>query len=48
MFVQLSVWVREWALERWAESTQVVLADELPAIKAPIRAARKAALDEEA
>jgi len=42
-YLKSSVWVREWALERWAEGTQVVLTDELPALKAQIRAARKRA-----
>jgi len=45
--MQSSVWVREWALERWAEGTQVVLADELPAIKIQIRTARAAAEEQE-
>lgn len=40
---QSAVWVREWALERWAEGTQVALAEELPTLKAQIRAAKAAA-----
>ncbi|KAF8126159.1 cyclin-like protein [Boletus edulis] len=33
-FLKVSIWVREWALERWEESTQVSLKDDLPKLKA--------------
>lgn len=36
--------MREWALDRWPESTQVALASELPALKAEIRMARERAM----
>ena len=42
--LQSSVFVREWALTRWPENTQVSLADELPALKAESRAAREGAI----
>jgi G2/mitotic-specific cyclin 2 len=38
---QASTFVREWALERWEEGTRVNLMDELPEIKAMIRAANE-------
>ena len=38
-----SVWVCKWTLERWAGGTQVAPAEELPMLKAQIRAARAAA-----
>lgn len=39
--VQVSIWVREWALERWEESTQVSLKDDLPKLKALCHADRQ-------
>ncbi|KAL4073501.1 cyclin-like protein [Scleroderma citrinum] len=39
-FLKVSVWVREWALERWDEDTQVSLAQDLPKVKALNRAER--------
>lgn len=39
--MQVSIWVREWALERWEESTQVSLQDDLPKLKALCRAERQ-------
>lgn len=39
--VQVSIWVREWALERWEEGTQVSLEDDLPKLKALCRADRE-------
>ena len=42
-FLQSSIWVCEWALEWWAEGTQVALAEELLPLKAQIRAANMAA-----
>ncbi|KAF7969432.1 hypothetical protein HWV62_27319 [Athelia sp. TMB] len=47
-YLKSSVWVREWALERWAEGTQVVLSEELPALKAQIRVTRAAQEEQEA
>lgn len=38
---QSSLFMREWALRRWPEGTQVHLADELPRLKAEIRLVRK-------
>jgi hypothetical protein len=38
-----STYVRSWALERWPENTQVNLAEELPLLKALIRAQRERA-----
>jgi hypothetical protein len=35
--LQASVYVREWALERWEESTRVDLPSEMPLIKEIIR-----------
>ncbi|KAH7907568.1 cyclin-like protein [Hygrophoropsis aurantiaca] len=32
-FLKVSIWVREWALERWEESTQVSLLHDLPMLK---------------
>ncbi|KAH7926234.1 hypothetical protein BV22DRAFT_368310 [Leucogyrophana mollusca] len=32
-FLKVSIWVREWALERWEESTQVALLQDLPSLK---------------
>ncbi|KAI9568653.1 cyclin-like protein [Boletus coccyginus] len=40
-FLKVSIWVREWALERWEESTQVSLKDDLPKLKALCRADRQ-------
>jgi hypothetical protein len=31
--VQVSIWVREWTLERWEETAQVTLKDDLPKLK---------------
>jgi len=39
--VQVSIWVREWALERWEENMQVSLNDDLPKLKALCRADRQ-------
>ncbi|KIJ61454.1 hypothetical protein HYDPIDRAFT_177035 [Hydnomerulius pinastri MD-312] len=39
-FLKVSIWVREWALERWTEGTQVSLVDDLPKLKAVNRAER--------
>ena len=39
--LQVSIWVREWALERWEENTQVTLKDDLPKLKALCRADRQ-------
>ena len=39
--LQVSIWVREWALERWEDSTQVTLKDDLPKLKALCRADRQ-------
>lgn len=36
--MQVSIWVREWALERWEENMQVSLKDDLPKLKALCRA----------
>jgi len=36
--------VRSWARERWPENTQVSLAEELPSLKALIRAQRERAI----
>jgi len=41
---QASTFVRDWAIQRWEESTQVRLADELPSLKALIRASRERAI----
>ena len=30
LFLQSSIWVREWALEQWGKGTQVTLADVIP------------------
>ncbi|KAH0834896.1 cyclin-like protein [Lanmaoa asiatica] len=40
-FLKVSIWVREWALERWEESTQVSLQDDLPKLKDLCRADRQ-------
>ncbi|KAG9311632.1 cyclin-like protein [Chiua virens] len=40
-FLKVSIWVREWALERWEESTQVSLGDDLGKLKALCRADRQ-------
>lgn len=37
----MSIWVREWALERWEESTQVSLKDDLPKLKSLCRDERQ-------
>ncbi|KAG6377902.1 hypothetical protein JVT61DRAFT_14691 [Boletus reticuloceps] len=37
-FLKVSIWVREWALERWEESTRVSLRNDLPKLKALCRA----------
>ncbi|EGO03573.1 hypothetical protein SERLA73DRAFT_165237 [Serpula lacrymans var. lacrymans S7.3] len=39
-FLKSSIWVRDWALERWSEGTQVALLEELPMLKAQNRAER--------
>lgn len=39
-YLKVSVWVREWALERWEEGSQVTLAQDLPKLKALNRAER--------
>ena len=36
--------MRSWALERWPENTSVNLAEELPSLKALIRAQRERAI----
>lgn len=36
--------MRSWARERWPENTQVSLAEELPSLKALIRAQRERAI----
>ncbi|KAH9962188.1 cyclin-like protein [Russula dissimulans] len=43
-FMKASTYVRSWALERWPENTQVNLAEELPSLKALIRAQRERAI----
>ncbi|KAI0284609.1 cyclin-like protein [Russula aff. rugulosa BPL654] len=43
-FMKVSTYVRSWALERWPENTQVNLAEELPSLKALIRAQRERAI----
>ncbi|KAF8273709.1 cyclin-like protein [Lactarius quietus] len=43
-FMKASTYVRAWALERWPENTQVNLAEELPSLKALIRAQRERAI----
>ncbi|KAF8555822.1 A/B/D/E cyclin [Imleria badia] len=40
-FLKVSIWVREWALERWEESTQVSLKDDLPKLKSLCRDERQ-------
>ncbi|KAI8986694.1 cyclin-like protein [Trametes punicea] len=45
-FLKASVFVRDWALERWEENTQVDLQAELPALKAIIQEQR--AMEEQA
>lgn len=39
-YLKVSVWVREWALERWEEGAQVFLAQDLPKLKALNRTER--------
>ncbi|KAF9226410.1 hypothetical protein BS17DRAFT_729579 [Gyrodon lividus] len=39
-FLKVSIWIREWALERWEEGMQVSLKDDLPKLKAVNRAER--------
>ena len=39
---QLSVRVRKWALDQWNKGTEVALTEELPMLKAQIRAVRAA------
>ena len=39
---QLSVRVRKWALDQWNKGNKVALTEELPTLKAQIRAARAA------
>lgn len=41
IIMQVSILVREWALERWEEGEQVSLLVELPAIRARNRAERE-------
>jgi G2/mitotic-specific cyclin 1/2 len=41
VITQVSILVREWALERWEEGEQVSLLAELPAIRARNRAERE-------
>lgn len=41
IIMQVSILVREWALERWEEGEQVSLLAELPAIRARNRAERE-------
>ncbi|GLB39108.1 putative cyclin family protein [Lyophyllum shimeji] len=41
-YFKSSVYMRDWALERWAEGTQVALQKELPKLKADIRMQRQA------
>lgn len=38
--LQSSIYMREWALERWGENAQVDLSKELPTLKAEIRIER--------
>ncbi|KAG8216530.1 cyclin-like protein [Butyriboletus roseoflavus] len=40
-FLKVSIWVREWALERWEESTQVSLKDDLLKLRALCQAGRQ-------
>jgi len=42
--MKASTYVRSWALERWPENTSVNLAEELPSLKALIRAQRERAI----
>ncbi|KAI0042338.1 A/B/D/E cyclin [Auriscalpium vulgare] len=44
-YYKTSSFVREWALERWPENVPVNLVDELPSLKALIRAARTRAVE---
>lgn len=39
-YLQVSAYVREWALERWPQGGPVLLLEELPALKEEIRQAR--------
>lgn len=39
--LQVSVFVQEWALAHWEANTQVALKDELPGLKAMIRATQE-------
>ena len=43
-FMKSSTYVRLWAFERWPENTQVNLAEEIPSLKALIRAQREHAI----
>lgn len=43
-YLKASTFVRAWALERWPEGTQVSLKDDLPVLKAEIRAYEERAL----
>lgn len=46
IFLQSSVFMRDWALNRWSENEQVDLMEELPRLKAEIKVQRE--IDEQA